>query len=76
MTTGAPIRKSAEPRWEKYRVRIQSVPSPAWAFYDGKVDVYSFSEDEAVDSALRELRRTFPERPSRSSWRVLGVTRG
>lgn len=53
----------------KYCVWLRSVPGP-YEQYDGKVDVYAGDREEAVERALRELRRTsFPDR-SASMWRV------
>ena len=58
----------------RYNVWIRSVPG-FYAQYDGKVPVYAENEDEAVERAFRELKRTsFPDR-SRDMWRVERVER-
>jgi hypothetical protein len=53
----------------KFRVWIRSVPG-FYEQYDGRVDVYAESYEEAGPRALRELKRTsFPERNA-SMWRI------
>jgi hypothetical protein len=59
----------------RYRVHLRSVPSPAWTFYEGYVDVWADDSEDAVERALNELRRTsFRDRP-RDGWRVARVER-
>lgn len=58
----------------KYRVRMHSVPG-MWERYEGYVDVYAPTENDAPERAKRELRRTsFPDRPA-SAWAVDSVIR-
>ena len=58
-----------ERNWLSYRVWLRSVPG-FYAQYDGKVDVYARDPEEAVEIALRQLKRgSFPDR-DRSMWRV------
>jgi hypothetical protein len=56
----------------KYRVYLVSAPGVGLAHYDGHVDVVAADGREAQERALRELRRTFPERRD-CDWRVRRV---
>jgi hypothetical protein len=54
----------------KARVWLRSAPG-MWARYDGYVDVFINSIEEAFKAAVRQLARTsFPDRPSMSSWEL------
>lgn len=60
--------EAANPR--RYRVHLHSAPG-MWAVYDGHVDVFAESPEDAFPNAVRELGRTsFPDRPSLSRWRL------
>lgn len=52
----------------KARVWLRSAPG-MWERYDGYVDVFINSIEEAFRAAVLKLSRTsFPDRPSISSW--------
>ncbi len=53
---------------KRYRVWLRSKPG-FYEQYDGKIDVYADSDEQAIDEAFRELKHTFPER-GRSMWKV------
>lgn len=53
----------------RYAVHMRSVPG-FYAQYDGAVKVWAEDEEQAIERAFRELKRTsFPDR-SRSMWKV------
>lgn len=58
----------------EYNVWMRSTPG-FYAQYDGKVTVRADNDEDAIEEAFRELKRTaFPDR-SRSMWRVEKVER-
>jgi hypothetical protein len=60
---------SSEKAMKKYRVWLRSVPG-FYAQYNGKVDVWSEDEEQAVISAFHRLKQTsFPDRNS-SMWKI------
>jgi hypothetical protein len=59
----------------RYRVFLYSLPSPAWTFYSGHVDVTADDEAQARTRALDELKRgAFRDRP-RDGWKIVRVER-
>jgi hypothetical protein len=61
---------------ERYVVTLQSRPGMYAQYGPGDVKVWAIDESDAVEKALRELRRgAFPDR-GRDCWKVLGVRRG
>jgi len=64
----------ASEQYRRFRVELRSAPGP-WTFYSGHVDVLAADIDSAFLEAVQKLARTsFPDRPSVSSWRCLGVS--
>ena len=59
----------------KFRVELQTNPSPGMEFYRGYVDVFADSDasgDDLFRAAVRQLQRTsFPDR-GMSCWRMIG----
>lgn len=55
----------------KYTVSMISEPSPSAPMYDGDVDVWAETEDEAIDAARAKVNRIHEGR----TFRVRGVTR-
>lgn len=59
----------------RFRVHLQTNPSPGLEFYEGHVDVWAECAGVAPARAVRELRRTsFPDRGA-SCWKVTKVER-
>jgi len=58
----------------KYEVHMRTKPG-MFAQYDGKVDVYAEDDEQAIERAFREIKRTaFPDY-TRDMWRVYLVLR-
>jgi 1,2-phenylacetyl-CoA epoxidase PaaB subunit len=58
-----------EQQYRDYRVWMRSVPG-MYEQYDGKVDVWATSEEDAINKAHDKLKRgSFPDR-TRNMWRV------
>lgn len=51
-----------------YRVHLHKKTAPGSTYYDGYVDVFAEDEEEAIDQALKKLKRTTFKDVDRSSW--------